>query len=123
MIPRVSPSAPIRRTSFALISSLSRFSLSFALIVQHLQAKKKYRTKTQSPHGYPPLPYIKVDKKNINPSRNRRIGESGVLCFVLPAYYTPFSPVCQELFENFILFFCGGNQKITPKHLKTLKKH
>ena len=40
MMPRVSPSGPIKRTSFAVISSLSNVSLSLALIVQHLQAKK-----------------------------------------------------------------------------------
>ena len=39
-MPKGSPFGPIKRTSLAVIASLSRVSLSFALIVQHLQAKK-----------------------------------------------------------------------------------
>ena len=87
MIPSVSPSAPIRRTSFAVISSLSRFSfsLSFALIVQHLQAKKitvqrhHISARQHSRHN-------RTKRKTINQHHNRCAGESGVLCFVFHAY-------------------------------------
>lgn len=105
MIPSVSPSTPIRRTSFAVISSLSRFSLSFALIVQHLQAKK-YTVQRQSLRTATLLISLTKATKseNIDPRHNRCVGESGVLCFVLPRYYTTSRPICQELFENFLSF-------------------
>ena len=106
MIPSVSPSTPIRRTSFAVISSLSRFSLSFALIVQHLQAKKntvqRHSLRTATLLTSFAQSYKK--RENINPHHNRCAGESGALCFVLPEYYTTPFRVCQEFFENFSIF-------------------
>ena len=89
----------MRRTSFAVISSLSRFSLSFALIVQHLQAKKNtvqrshLRTATLFAQKYQKL-------TSINPHHNRCAGESGVLFFVLPVYYTTPNSFCQVLFSK-----------------------
>ena len=105
-MPSVSPSGPMRRTSFALISSLIRFSLSFALIVQHLQAKKipykDTRLRTATPlHTL----YSLHKRKSINPHHNRCAGESGALCFVLPAYYTTTFLVCQHLFCIFSKYF------------------
>ena len=106
MIPKDSPSEPIKRTSFAVISSLSRFSLSFALIVQHLQAKKNIPYKDTSLRTATLLFAQKCQKrKNINPHHNRCVGESGALCFVLPDYYTTPNPICQEFFQNFLFFF------------------
>ena len=101
MIPIDSPSAPIKRTSFAVISSLSRFSLSFALIVQHLQAKKIPYKDIVSARL--PIP-SKLGFPDINPYHNRCMGESRELFFVLPKYYTTLFCVCQVFFQTFFSF-------------------
>ena len=103
-MPSVSPSAPISRTSFALISSLSRFSLSFALIVQHLQAKKIPYKDTVSAR-LPLLRNLAKGEVLSTHRHNRCVGESGALCFVLLAYYTTFLLVCQEFFRKYFSLF------------------
>ena len=106
-----SPSEPINRTSFALISSFSRFSFSFALIAQHLQNKKNNRTKIPSPYDHPNLGTL-LPKRNesqgaINQHHNRCAGENGAFYFVLLEYYTTLSELCQVFFRKklFIIFF------------------
>ena len=101
-MPRVSPVGPIKRTSFAVISSLSRVSLlSFALIVQHLQTKK-YRTKTKSPHGTLPPKRDQTISTRVAPLRQGESGEA-LLCFysdIIPHTF----PVVKSFFEIFSFF-------------------
>ena len=101
IIPSVSPSGPIRRTSFAVICSLSRVSLSFALIVQHLQTKNPYKDRVSARHTPPRLRGTSILTEVTQSCR----GESGALCFVLLAYYTTDQTVCQVLFLFFSKFF------------------
>ena len=128
MIPSVSPSAPIRRTSFAVISSLSRFSfsLSFALIVQHLQAKKitvqrhHISARQHSRHSC-------AKRKTINPRHNRCAGESGALCFVFHAYIIHHRiALVKTFFAFFSTFFKSRFPVFSTTKMsmeKTHKKH
>ena len=97
MMPSVSPAGPIRRTSFAVISSLSRVSFSFALMVQHLHAKNKpYKDRSLRTDFSRALREMHLSTHG----HNRCRGESGALCFVLPVYHTTQPSVCQEVFEK-----------------------
>ena len=104
MMPSVSPSGPISRTSFAVICSFSRVSfVSFALIIQHLQTKKSVQRqslRTASPN-------YRREFYHINQGHPLCQGESGALCFVLLAYYTTDFSACQYFFQNFLknIFF------------------
>lgn len=103
-MPSDSPSTPIRRTSFALISSLSRFSLSFALIVQHLQAKKNTVQRQLSPHGYSfGRNYAKGEVINPSSQPVRRWERSALLCFTRVLYHI-FSALSIPFFNFFTLF-------------------
>ena len=103
-MPSVSPSAPMRRTSFAVISSLSRFSLSFALIVQHLQAKKIPYKDTRSPHGYPfdtNMPKARLLTRSTTGVQVR--AESSALFFTRTLYHIPIR--LSSPFSNFFKLF------------------
>ena len=116
-MPSDSPSAPIKRTSFALISSLSRFSLSFALIVQHLQKNNRTKTLVSARSPKDPKDGKSTKMEPINQQHNRCAGENGAFFFVLLEYYTTLFPSCQVFFWIFFIFFT----KITTTFLSIVK--
>ena len=120
-MPSVSPSAPISRTSFAVISSLSRFSLSFALIVKHLQAKKNNRTKTQvsARHSYR---LYNGRKALLTRLLLWQEGESGELCFVFCVIIHHSARFVKGFFYFFLDFFIFFPEN-TAKGKTFTKKH
>ena len=101
MIPSVSPSGPISRTSFAVICSLSRVSfVSFALIIQHLQTKKSVQRQSLR------TAFLSHWVMNhINQGHPMCRGESGVLCFVFTCVlYHSFLPLSSPFFLFFNIF-------------------
>ena len=118
MIPSVSPFEPMTRTSLRSISSLSRFSLSlsFALIVQHLQAKKITVQRQQSPHGSHSAPRT-VNKGRYQPTAQPvcRWERRALLCFARRLYHiflplsSPFLNFSQKYFFAFSSFWYDMN--------------
>ena len=101
MIPSVSPSGPISRTSFAVICSLSRVSfVSFALIIQHLQTKKSVQRQSLR------TAFLSHrDMNHINQGHPMCRGESGALCFVFLRIISHFPPLVKSFFSFFQYFF------------------
>ncbi len=103
---------PISRISLAVISSFSRVSLSFALIVQHLQNKIKIAVQRHSLRTVPAR--CQAGKTLSTAVAHLRRGESGGSA-LFSSYYTIFSPVCQGLSSIFLpylpLFFSAGGSR------------
>ena len=120
---------PITRTSLKLISSLSRFSLSlsFALIVQHLQAKKiKPYKDSMSPHGSARRNFIaQINRKiltNVTTGAKVR-AESSALFY--PSIIHCFYRFVNPLFKKFFIFFKAimyDKNVYRNKQQKTVKK-
>ena len=106
---------PISRISLAVISSFSRVSLSFALIVQHLQNKIKIAVQRHSLRTVPAR--CQAGKTLSTAVAHLRRGESGGSA-LFSSYYTIFSPVCQGLSSIFLpylpLFFLPADPGPLP---------
>ena len=83
--------------------------MSFALIIQHLQTKKSVQRQSLR------TAFLSHrDMNHINRGHSMCRGESGVLCFVLLAYYITLPPACQVLFFFFSIFFRFASQESFP---------